>query len=511
MKEYSISDIIYIYNQVIEFANKSAEKKKWLSALEYIEASARWAYSFNWIYADYGSERIIQNVARSTLRSIEVINPNYNKVVLIDSFCWDNRGLTQQYLHAMMHNNMSILYICTSNNVSSGESILQEMNEYGSEVLLFQGEKSNPIEKSERMIEVINRFSPANLFLHILPWDLSALMTCYAIKGVCKYNINLTDHAFWLGASLIDYNLEFRPYGMTVSLEKRGLKKNQCIPLPFYSIEPNDQLFSGIPALPDNSVKILTGGALYKMLGDDDIFFKIMEMLLSISNNVYILVAGFDNSRVFYDKCKNIKGRERIVIIGNRKDINAVFERCDIYLGTYPTSGGLMTHYAARHGKPILAYHDKNDAENAVEELLNHYQNVYSSFTDLNQMKTYAEQLINNSEFRKNEGEVLKKGIVTEERFEKLFKEVTCFHNTLFEWEKDDINYESFCKRYLDLEKSNGFNATKTLIWMLKQKSFKIRGYRRFFFIKLVLLFCINVSTLIRKKIGKLSIFAYCA
>ena len=49
--------------------------------------------------------------------------------------------------------------------------------------------------------------------------------------------------------------------------------------------------------------------------------------------------------------------------IGRRKRmaaIDAVFENCDIYLGTYPICGGLMSQYAAMHAKPILAYFEKN-------------------------------------------------------------------------------------------------------------------------------------------------------
>ena len=46
------------------------------------------------------------------------------------------------------------------------------------------------------------------------------------------------------------------------------------------------------------------------------------------------------------------------------------FQNCDLFLSTYPTSGGLMCQYAAKYGKPILAYRDKSDMENAVEEMV---------------------------------------------------------------------------------------------------------------------------------------------
>ena len=240
-------------------------------------------------------------------------NPDENRIVLVDSFCMDNRGLTQQYLRAMIRKDAEILYVCTSDTMDRGEDILREIDACPkAQVLHFDGSTTDPIVKADEAARKICQFAPAHIFFHVAPWDVAALLICSAVSGAFKYNINLTDHAYWMGASLFDYNIEFRPYGMTVSLEKRGLKPEQLLTQPIYPIAPLGHSFRGFPEMPENAIKVFTGGALYKMLGKNDFFFRLMEKLLSVLPNVYILVAGFSQEPLFDEKCSKIKGNEHI-------------------------------------------------------------------------------------------------------------------------------------------------------------------------------------------------------
>lgn len=465
MKPYTKTDVQNIYKYLMDSAHKNYERHQVKAALKDIESAAMWAYSFNFIYRDDNSENLLIKIAESELDNIHLENPFPDRYVLIDSFCLDNRGLTQQYMRAIMQTKKEILYICTSNTVKGGKDILRELEEYAkTNLLLFTNSKLTYLEKAEKIVDIIKQFSPSCIFLHLTPWDTIALMACHVINGACIYNINLTDHAYWMGASVIDYNFEFRPYGMTVSLEKRGLQKKQLLPLPYYPITPIQKEFKGLANLPDSAIKVFTGGSLYKVLGKNDIFFKIMESILEIHPNVYILVAGFEHSKIFDEKCSRIQNSERVIQIGIRDDVDAVFENVDIYLGTYPMTGGLMAQYAAKHGKPIIAYHDEGDVMNAVEEIVNHYQNGFRTYTNIADMIAYASKLINDVEFRKDEGNVLLQGLMSSDRFTEAFANIMENSNGSWEWNKDQIDYESFFNRYLDLENNNGFMTTATLI-----------------------------------------------
>ena len=488
MFPYQKTDILAIYRNLMEIANHYSEKANWKKSIDYLSLAAKWAYKFNYFYTDVAAESLLKRISDNTINSVEIKSPVINKYVLLDSFCLDNKGLTQQYLRAMINNKVEILYICTSRNLGNGGDILKELIDYPkARVLLFDKDCSDSIGIANKIAEEFTRFCPARLFLHIAPWDVVALSSCYAISGVVKYNINLTDHAYWMGASLIDFNIEFRPYGKTVSIEKRGLRTGQLLELPFYPVNPLGHPFRGLPPMPDNAVKILTGGAMYKMLGKDDIFFSMMEHVLSIAPNVYVLVAGFSPNKLFSEKCSKVKGHERIHMIGSRDDIDSVFQECDIYLSTYPTSGSLMCQYAAKYGKPMLAYRDADDAENAVEEIVNHFGGHFRSFVQMDDFVNYARRLILDEQFRADEGASLAENTMNAEKFSHSFASMMNTCSTQLHWQHDHIDYDAFASRYLELENTNGYMASKSLFLEGGYAvPFHLRGYRMQLFLCLI-------------------------
>lgn len=480
MRPYTNKDVLAIYRQLIKISYELVDKGNRSKGANYLSSAAKWAYQFNFIYSDPSADALIKRISDDEIKHVVIDHSVDNRYVLIDSFCLDNRGLTQQYLRAMIQNGVEVLFVCTASSIEKDSDILFELSNYPkARTLLFVDGRFNSIEMARSITEEIARYAPSHIYLHIAPWDIAALLACSSVTGSTVININLTDHAFWLGSSLIDYNIEFRPYGMTVSLEKRGLKPKQLLQQPFYPVAPIGHPFRGFPIIPDDAVKIFTGGALYKFLGKKDIFFHMMEVLLSISPNVYILVAGFDSSAIFDKKCSVIKGRERILQIGVRDDIDAVFQNCDIYLSTYPTSGGLMCQYAAKYKKPILAYRDVDDMENAVEEMVNHFCNGLKSYTDLNVFVDYARQLIFDKWFRQVEGNSINKGLMTADAFAESFPKLVSSHNKQWNWSRDRINYDAFSNHYLGLENNNGFAATKTLVLERKlHLLINLKGYR---------------------------------
>ena len=474
MKPISSNEVLSIYDGLKSNAVENAKQGHDLRALNFIKAAAFWAYNFNFIYSDSVVEDLLKDIAGRNIPPKEVVTADENRCVYLDSWCLPNRGLNHQYLRAMMARGMEILYITTSGRLEEGKGLVDELRNYEkAEIFSFQDIQVTEIKKAEIIRDKIIGFKAKSVFLQIFPWELTALMACSCVDGVTVYNINLTDHAFWLGASFLNYNFEFRPYGITVSQEKRGIKPEQQLVLPYYPITPVINEFKGFPKLPQDAVKVFTGGALYKMLGGEDIFFRIMDSILEITPKVYILVAGFERIGIFDEKCSRMKHGDRVVQIGVRSDIDAVFDHIDIYLGTYPTSGGLMNQYAAKHGRPIVAYCEKGDAENRIEELVNHYQSSFKTYSNFPDLIDYATSLITDKSFRIQEGRILQDGLMTEGSFQQEFDSIFVTHKSPFSYSKEEIDYEAFFKRYIDLENSNGFDASKELVRILKLDIFK--------------------------------------
>lgn len=472
MKPYKKETIADIYQDVVVMSKSYLDKGLYHKAIKYAEAASNWAYGLNLFYTDATIERVVQEVAKKKVRGIVIDRPYENRCVLIDSFCIDNRGLTQQYLRAMMNNGMKILVVHTGKYGDIGRDIKAELKGYKDAAVMTFNSKMEVFDEVNEIVKAIESFSPAHIFLHLTPWDTIALMACSRVKGSIIYNINLTDHAYWMGASFIDYNIEFRPYGYTVSLEKRGLREEQLLPLAYYPIDPVFSEFEGFPPLPEDSIKVFTGGSLYKMLGKNDIFFRMMERILEISPKVFILVAGVSEAGMFEEKISTLRNKDRIVLIGVRHDIDAVFDHSDIYLGTYPMMGGLMSQYAAKHGKPIIAYHEEGDVMNAVEQMVNIHQQQFRSFTDLESMASYAKALVEDEDYREKEGVILQKSAQTSERFDIQFKDLIKERKSIKNWNRDKIDYDSFFNRYLELENTT-FGATRTLVKDLKMGVFK--------------------------------------
>ena len=62
---------------------------------------------------------------------------------------------------------------------------------------------------------------------------------------------------FWLGAKAIDYVLEFRQFGVSVSQQRRGIISQQQLLVPFYPIIDNNP-FQGFPKefkIPESNVR----------------------------------------------------------------------------------------------------------------------------------------------------------------------------------------------------------------------------------------------------------------
>lgn len=465
-------DVLHVYSVLMKYAQKNFLKRKYPQSLDYLKVATNWAYNFNYFYTDTVAENLLKQISKTCLRSISIdVSHSEKRFVLLDSFCWDNRGLTQQYLRAMMSMNADILYLQTGGDFSGGQDIIHELSEY-KKAKVYSCEKfpKSDIERARILIEQIQAFAPSKIFLHLSPSDVVALMVCHSINGPVKYNINLTDHAYWMGSSFIDYNIEFRGYGKTVSLEKRGLKSEQLLALPYYPIKSKSAEFQGFPPLKEGTVKLFTGGSLYKMMGKQDIFFRMMDDILDLSADAVILVAGFNSSSTFEQKRAKMKHGDRVILIGIRRDIDAVFAHCDIYLGTYPFSGGLMSQYAAINKKPIIAYADPRDAWDHLEGLINHYQNGMKTYTDWRAMLNYADRLIHDKKFRLQEGERISQSMMTPELFNKNFEEVISTNKILWDWDWERIDYETLASRYLELENIYLHTGMKGLVGHMKLK-----------------------------------------
>ena len=473
MKKISVPFITQTYDKMKRLAKKAIQSDDFEASLRYISAAADLAYNFNWIYVDPEFEKMIVEISSKIIIK-KKFKPQNNHIVFYDVFALDNKGLTQQYVRALMNSGAELLFIYEGDNLANSKNIVKELSIYPKVELFTVDSKLSQLEKIKVLYDKIIDFQPEKAFLHLKPSSATAVCLWNALPQTIRYIINITDHAFWLGTSCIDFSIEFRNYGYTVSFEKRGLSRDQLLFQPYYPITECNS-FNGFPVqvTPDNIV-ILTGGAFYKMYGENDIFFGILKKLLDINLKVIILIAGSGNAKPLNDFIETNNLHNRLFLIGNRVDINSVFKRCDIYLNTYPLGGGLMVQLAAVNSKPILSYTSSEISDNFVEGILNwgDTTNLKVTHTTLDSFFQDAKKLIYDTEYRIERGKILKRHIISAHEFNTHFNELTSINKNKITPTLEIINYDNLTIKYLETENNYLFNFYSLIISHFKFSTF---------------------------------------
>ncbi|WP_321480232.1 hypothetical protein [uncultured Bacteroides sp.] len=467
IKLYS-KDVISIYDRVKRDALKFFMSEKYITSLHSVKVVSQLGYFINHIFTDLELENLLEQISLRLLKK-DNRKTTQKKIVLIDSFTLPNRGLTQQYLRALISMNIEFLFIAEGYNDSS-KSIFEEIeqSEFGNLYLVPDGGIK---EKITYIYDHIFEFSPSDILAHIYPNSVEVIIALYAFPDVNKFNINLTDHAFWIGSKCFDYTLEFRNYGCSLSLHRRGFKKEQIILNPYYPIIANSH-FRGLPNVYQNKTVILTGGSYYKMLNKENTFFTLLKNIVENNQDVIVLIAGsgsFSEQKYITNFIYKNNLEDSLILLGDRSDIDKVFEFCDIYVGTYPFGGGLMTQYAATKGKPIVSL-IKSENRNSLEELVfgASQPTVQISFFDEKLLMKEITKLIIDVNYRREQGDKLKENMTTAQIFNARFSDIINLKK------KIPINFQNVDIMEEHLFSLETINVSNDLFGFFLYKYFKI-------------------------------------
>ncbi|NOR68331.1 MAG: hypothetical protein GQ532_01310 [Methylomarinum sp.] len=387
------------YKHIKSLAINAARKKRYPDALRLIETAARLAYHLNFRYVDDELECMLQDIASKSLSSY-MVKPIKNRYIFYDYFGLDNRGLTQQYLLALKEWDVDFLYIMENKkNEIYAQEILYELSKIKHAEVYIVPNISSDIEKATHILEKISQYRPEKAFLHLAPWSVLSIIVWNSLINVTRYLIDITDHAFWLGKGCSDYFIGFREYGYVISTKYRGISQEKIIIQSYYPIL-STYPFQGFPEISNGKTIVFTGGSYYKMYGENNVFFNILKKIVFDNPSCIILLAGSGNSKPieYFLKSNNIV--DRVLLIGNRKDISEVFKHCDIYLNTFPIIGGLMSQYAVANNKPLIGYSDKHIYCNYSEGIFNPGFNVKFTYTDIEEFHLEVNHLIADKNYR---------------------------------------------------------------------------------------------------------------
>lgn len=404
--------------------NKNDIKKlvflqKYEEALAKITTLANSLYESNQYYVDNDLENALFNIQKQLQKKYdfeEIKDVNTKTVLFYDGFGLDSRGLAYVYLKALVNLGYKVIYV-TIPNARGNIPRITKMIEHADGEIVFCRTDSYTL-WYQYIYKVVSIVKPAKAFFYTTPYDVSAVMAFNQLAGqVERYQINLTDHAFWLGVNAFDYCLEFRDYGATLSHLYRNINPNKLLVQPYYPDFNSNDEFQGFPfRKKQGDFVVFSGGFLYKTMDENLTYYKILEYLLLKYPQIKFWYAGYGSQ----DECKPInelilRYSGRVVHTPERKDLFQVMQNIDMYINTYPLGGGLMTQYSAIAGKAPLTFSTKGFC--AVETLLD-YEKLKLSTIDIDEFVNMIDGYINKNKYSSDAYiEKLKASVVTEKQF----------------------------------------------------------------------------------------------
>lgn len=392
------------------------DKGRYENALEYISLAADILYNYNQYYYDKELENFIKEISNKIFDEKNLDDLHEDIAIFYDGFGLDNRGLAQIYILGLCKFK-KIIYITDEkhkNNIPTIKSILKK----NSAISYFIPEGSK-LKKIEFVKTIIEHSKPQNIFMYAYPNDVIITTVLYHYEAkIIRYQINLTDHAFWLGSQCIDYCIEFRDYGAYLSNVYRSIAKSKLILLPYYPIVDKSVEFQGYPFNFNKETQkiVFSGGALYKTFGGEDKYYVIVDYILNKYNNIIFWYAG-TGDRSKFDLLEK-RYPNRIFVTNERKDLYQVLKHCCFYLSTYPFCGGLMFQYAAVAEKlPLTLKYDE-----CTDGFLINQEKLDIEFYSLNRLKEKIDKVLLDSQYLSNEEIKIKKSVITQKDFDENLK-----------------------------------------------------------------------------------------
>lgn len=456
-------------------ASSSFKRGNPAEAFRYLDEYANIAAQFNLNYTSEVMESLLEQLSKHCIKTVSEYHGDPDHWVLYDDFC-TTYVLGLQWLEAMASSGKRILYITTRDTSKEGrhKNILDRVTEYPNVecVVIPQGKF---FQRAQAVYDAITGFNATKVVLHKYPaHSVSNLVLPSLPEEVKRYAINLSDQTFWLGTRAIDYCLEFRPFGASVSLQRRGLKEEQLLMVPFYPADDRNEFAGFPPECTEDKVIIFSGGDYYKTLDESRVYWKLVKEILERYPQVVFLFA----TKNIPEGDKEIKRfiadnhfEGRFIYIRFRPDIYQVFAHCDIYMGTCPTSGSLMSQLAAINGKPILQYYAPGTPDDETEQAIcinDHFP--ISHFNEESLFKE-ADELIRNTVYRNAQGARLQKAIMQRSQFDNLAVASLETNQSQLPLNVFEFDYAGLDDRWYYLEKRGYIDALQFIYSLLGAKN----------------------------------------
>ena len=443
--------------------------------------SAEIQYQWNQTYVDENLEKCITIMAQKKKTIIKNYQIKDGVILFYDGFGLDTRGLALIYVKALCDLGYTVVYVVPE-NARHRQPEIQRVTA-GKEITFCYLQNSLGNRHIDDILQIFVKYQPEIAFFYTWPADIEACVAFEVMEGkVKRYQINLTDHAFWLGRDAFDYCVEFREYGACVSYLYRKIPEGKICLLHYYPYFDKDIPFKGLPFEVKNRPILFSGGSLYKTFDDKGTYYEIVEKIMQRHDDLLFVYAGNGDRSGLKKLQEKLSGR--VYPIDERKDLYAVMQQCTLYLNTYPMIGGLMTQYAAIAGRLPLTL--VNCQENSLDGLLLNHENINIEFNNKDDLIDEADKLLSDDNYRWQMESKLENSVVDESKFKQELSRLLKSGKTDFSFELRNIDTSEFRKSYIHRFNMNNLataiiNKKTTAIWWKYPRLLCYRILHKFF------------------------------
>ena len=483
-------NVDFYVNKLKKIASKSYNKGNVEKSLAAISSCANILYHYNQYYVDDFLEDILLKISHrfskdEELKKVQnkITDKNSNNVVLFyDGFGLDNRGIASNITWAIAKNNYKLVYV-TKKNRRDKQPLLKNLLKDFEVEYCYIDNQCGYIECARQLYNTIINHNPKFSFFYTFPSDVSGVVAFNSVKDfTIRFQVDLTDHAFWLGINAFDYISSGREYSVSIQKYYRHIETSKMIwfDIAGYPMVPETK-FEGLPFV-QNTKFIFSGGALYKTLGDkNNTFYRIINHILAKHHDIVFYYLGEGDttelekltrvypSRVFYGK--------------ERKDFYEVLKRCLFCLNTYPMFGGMMMRYTALAGKLPLTLIHNSEAAN----ILYKQGSREIEYDNLDVMLCDIDRIILDDNYRKDREKKLKGAVYDEIQYVNNIKSIIETNKSLLEYDFSEI--EKVDTNKFRCEYKNRFKYKMIVNSLFQRKNFVLFPYFPFaFFIGFILM-----------------------
>lgn len=399
-------------------------------------------YKYNQIYTDKELEDNLLQI-RDAIIDKQEYETDKGSVLFYDGFGLDLRGIAVVYARALANLNYRVIYACPDTMKGKIPHIVSEFNQNKTQIIYIDKSNSN-VERVKQINSIFNQYRPEVAFFYTYPSDAEGAIAFSNNKSSTRFQLDLTDHAYWLGVNAFDYIVNGREVGASIAYYGREVAKNRIVKLDCAPYINKDKCDKDFPFNIHIEKYIFTGGALYKTLGDPELlYYKTIDDILQNYEDIKFIYAGSGDDTEINKLILKYPGRA--YLIEERPDFYELIKHCILYINSYPMFGGLMMRYAALAGKiPITLKHD-NDADGILID----QDKLGIEYDDFNEYIAEIHRLLCDEEYREKREKMLIGSVMTEQDFSRNLKLLIEEHKTEYSFDKiDNIDTTEFRSEY---------------------------------------------------------------